>query len=218
MEDIMKPSTFFTRILTGGVILSATFLAATTLRAADPKISDRAEDFIREAAQDNQMQIALAKLAEQKARNAKVKQLAQMIQNDHQQAEQKLQSIAQAQGVKINKKLGLGHRWSLDRMKHLSGAKFDQAYTKDMLKDHVNAIKKFEKAEKNIKVPEVKQYAENTLPTLRKHLRHAEAAAAACGVSQQEITSLTRGLPSNMGGASQPGKSQHGMGKSHKWW
>ncbi len=48
-----------------------------------------------------------------------------------------------------------------------------------MVKDHTTDISEFEKAVKKAKDPDVKAYAEQTLPTLRHHLMMANRLSAA---------------------------------------
>ena len=57
----------------------------------------------------------------------------------------------------------------------MSGDAFDQAYMQDMLKDHKTDIAAFEKESMNGKDPDVKQFATQTLPTLKDHLKQAES-------------------------------------------
>jgi hypothetical protein len=59
----------------------------------------------------------------------------------------------------------------------------------------------------------VKQYAQETLPTLQSHLQHAESAAKAAGVDQSTISSITKDMPAGVGGTSE--NQQHGQGAGH---
>jgi putative membrane protein len=183
-----------------GVLVIAGLLAAGRASGADSSISSKGSSFIKEASEGNQAEIATAQLAQEKSQNPEVKNLAQMIQNDHQQAQAKLQTIAQAHGVTLEEKPTWSQRRAQAKLEKLNGADFDQQYTKDMLEDHVTDIKKFEKASQDIQDADVKQYAQDTLPHLRDHLRHAETAAKAVGVDQSTISSITKGLPEGVGG------------------
>lgn len=63
-------------------------------------------------------------------------------------------------------------------MKKLSakhGTEFDTAYSKDMVKDQKVTVKLFETEAKSGTSPEVKEFANETLPTLRDHLKNARA-------------------------------------------
>jgi hypothetical protein len=65
-----------------------------------------------------------------------------------------------------------------------------------MLKDHVKCIARFDKAIADTQEADVKDYAQSTLPALRKHLQHSEDAARAVGLDEPTISSILKGLPS----------------------
>jgi putative membrane protein len=198
--------------IAGGLIIAG-LLAAVRAGAADTTLSSKAESFVKEASQGNQAEIATAQIALQKAQNSEVKDLAQMIQQDHQQAQEKLQTIAQAHGITLDQTPSWSQRRAQSKLEKLSGADFDQQYTKDMLEDHVSDIKKFQKAAQQIEDADVKQYAQESLPTLQKHLQHAESAAKAAGVDQSTISSITKSLPEAVGGTGENQESGRGAGR-----
>jgi putative membrane protein len=170
--------------------------------------------FIREAAKGNQSEVALAEVAQQNAQNAEVKQFAQQMKEDHTAANQKLQPIADAHGIQISQANDAKEQKKLEKMRQLSGAEFDKEYMTDMLKDHVKDISKFEVAASQLRDADVKQYASDTLPTLREHLRHAEQVARSAGVESSTISSIV-GHQNSMGGSMDNQESTSGhMGKS----
>jgi hypothetical protein len=65
----------------------------------------------------------------------------------------------------MNDSLDANHQKMLAFCKQLSGT--------DFLKGHVNVIALCEKAAYQPTPPEIKQYAQNTLPMLQQHLSHA---------------------------------------------
>jgi predicted outer membrane protein len=97
--------------------------------------------------------------------------------------------------VALDATLTSANERAVDRLRKASDADFDMDYTKVMLKDHVKCIKMFDKAVADIEEPYVKEYARNTLPALRKHLRHSEDAARSVGVDEATISSILKGLP-----------------------
>lgn len=199
-------------ILFAGGLIAAGLLAVAPTRAAD--VSDNASDFLQDAARGNQAEIAMADIAVQKAQNPEVKQLAQMIRDNHQQAQQKLQTLAQTHGVTLKDTPGLGDRLEESRLKKTSGADFDKEYTTLMLKDHEKDINKFQKAANQITETDVKEYAQNCLSTLRKHFDHAEKAARSVGVSEETISDIAKKLPGEMGGAGE--RYNRGAGTGQK--
>ena len=54
-------------------------------------------------------------------------------------------------------------------------------YMSHMVKDHVKDVKEFEKESKSGKDADVKQFAADTLPTLREHLQMAQTTATKIG-------------------------------------
>ncbi|HEY3915976.1 MAG TPA: DUF4142 domain-containing protein [Verrucomicrobiae bacterium] len=166
-----------------------------TATANSESTSHRAKEFIKDAAQANSAEIALSQVAQAKAQNSDVKQLAQMMVTDHQTCNQKLEGIAQAHGVAVDQSLDWINQHEVNRLQKVDTSDFDKDYTKIMLKDHVKAIKMFQKAADEVKDPDVKEFAANTLPTLRNHLRHAEDAARAVGLDDSTVNSIVKDLP-----------------------
>lgn len=196
----------------GGSFIVAGFLAAGHAGAADSSLSHAAKSFINEASEGNQGEIAMAQLAQQKSENPQVKQLAQMIQKDHQQAQKKLQTIAQAHGVTLDQGLTFSQKRAQAKLEKLTGSDFDQQYTKNMLEDHVTDLNKFQKASEKIQEEDVRQYALQTIPKLQEHLQHTEVVAKAVGVDPATISSITSKAPA-MGGAGENQEKGRGAGQ-----
>jgi len=68
-------------------------------------------------------------------------------------------------------------RWESSR--GLNGTEFDKTYSQMMVRDHTTDISEFEKAFKKASDPDVKAYAQQTLPTLRHHLMLANRLSSA---------------------------------------
>lgn len=202
--------------IAGGLMIAG-LLAAGRAGAADTAttstLSSKGASFVKEASLGNQSEITTAQLAQQKAQNSEIKDLAKMIEQDHQQAQAKLQTIAQAHGVTLDQTPGWSQRRAQSKLEKLTGADFDQQYAKDMLEDHVTDIKKFQKASQQIEDSDVKQYAQDTLPELQKHLQQSETAAKAAGVDQATITSITKNMPAAVGGTGDTQENGVGAGK-----
>src|SRR5205809_1064278 len=99
------------------------FFGGQLLFAALLTCSARADDstsFIKEAMQGNNAEIQLAEVAERKSQSADVKRLAAMLQKDHQQANDKLESIAKSHGVTVDSSLDAKHEKKLERFQQMS--------------------------------------------------------------------------------------------------
>jgi predicted outer membrane protein len=63
---------------------------------------------------------------------------------------------------------------NIQRIESLSGTEFDRAYIREMVNDHRKAVALYENARQDVQDPELKMFIDETLPTLREHLRAAE--------------------------------------------
>jgi putative membrane protein len=192
-------------------LVFAGLLTAGRTTAADSSLSHEATSFIKEASEGNQGEIALAELAQEKSQNPEIKQLAQMIQSDHQQSQEKLQSIAATHNVTLDQGLTWSQKRAQAKLEKLSGTDFDQQYAKDMLEGHVANLNSFQKASEKLQEADVKQYALDTIPKMQEHLQKAETAAKAVGVDPNTISSITSKAPA-MGGVGEPNEHQNGQG------
>lgn len=143
---------------------------ASAVSAADTAT----QRFAQQAAADGIAEVELADLALERAANNEVKTLANHIKQDHQQANDKLQSLATRKGVTVTEQTDDKHKREKERLSKLQGAEFDQAYVKALIKEHEKDIKAFEKQAKNGKDPDLKAFANESLPKLREHLDHAK--------------------------------------------
>jgi putative membrane protein len=135
------------------------------------------QHFAREAAQTSLFEIQVAQLAEQRAQSQDVKQFAQTIVQDHQQANQKLQQIAQSKGIDIPKELDEIHQAKLQKMQKLQGKHFEKQFVYGMLAGHVIAVLEFRDASQDLQDKDLKQFAAQTLPKLQQHLQTAQRLA-----------------------------------------
>jgi putative membrane protein len=142
--------------------------------SADPSLSSADRKFVKEAAIGGMAEVELATLASRNAGSDQVRQLAERIKQDHEQANQKLQSIASQNGAEVPAELDRKHKRDLDRLTKLQGAEFDREYVGMMVKEHKDDIKAFEKQADKGKDAELKAFAAQTTPKLREHLQQAQ--------------------------------------------
>ena len=93
--------------------------------------------------------------------------------DDHSKANAELAQIAEAKGVTPPKKLDAEHQAMVSSMKNVAAGDFDRQYSKHMNMDHSKAIALFESASK-ANDPQLAQFAQKTLPTLKEHKQMAE--------------------------------------------
>jgi predicted outer membrane protein len=78
-------------------------------------------------------------------------------------------SMASGQDSSTAMKGSSDHKKMMDKMGKLSGADFDREYIKQQVADHDKAVSLFEKQSKNGKDPELRAFADRTLPALKEH-------------------------------------------------
>ena len=156
-----------TALAQAGAGTSGTGSAASRNKAgADPA-------FVQEAAIGGMAEVEMGRLAVQKAKDDRVRQFGQKMIDDHSKANDALQHAASQEGLSVPTALDEKHKQILAKLEKLSGAQFDSAYSKEMVKDHKEDVKLFEKEAKSSGSP-VQKFAAETLPTLKNHLKMAE--------------------------------------------
>ena len=171
----MKTNRFTIPALTLGLLCLGSLPLPSTLHAAEKaaqteKIAPSDEMFMKAAAQDGMMEVKLGELAKEKASNAEVKELGAMMAGNHAKANEQLKSIAAKNGVTLPNQLDNKQQEKLAKLSKLSGAEFDKAYVHEMLQEHKKDAAEFEQASKGARNPEVKAFAEATLPVIKTHL------------------------------------------------
>lgn len=142
--------------------------ATTALNSAEKK-------FLSDAASGGQYELALAQLATVQASDSSVKSYAAMLVSDHTMANQKLQLLAQRRNVVLPTVLPPDKQEIIDRLTKVTGPAFDRQFIQIVgLHDHKTDIGLFEKASREAKDSEVREFASSTLPTLRSHLSAAQ--------------------------------------------
>jgi putative membrane protein len=146
-------------------------VAHPTLAQAVPQED---QEFAQKAAEGGLMEVQFGQLAQQQAKDEQVVQFGQRMVQDHGQANEKLIAIAEQKAIQLPRELSGDAQQKYDEMQQLSGAPFDQAYMDEMVGDHEKDSKLFEQQAQSGKDPDLRAFAEATLPTLRAHLELAE--------------------------------------------
>jgi putative membrane protein len=158
-------------------------------------LSETERTFVQKASLSNQMEVELGNLASEKAEREEVKQFAEKLVRDHQSANRDLQSSVSPAGIQTQQPGGVAAtsdpqgrpepaasgdmaeiRQQIEqteqRLERASGQAFDRAYLDEMVKHHEKDVQEFERAAHSDQ-PQVRSFAERTLPVLREHLQQA---------------------------------------------
>jgi putative membrane protein len=157
------------RMLISAIAAAALLTAGSVTQAQDKA----AQAFLTKAIQGNYAEVAMGELAQKNGQTDAVKSFGRMLTEDHGAANQKATQVARSMGVNPpngpNKKQQADH----DKMAKATGAQFDRQFAKHMVADHKKDISEYQKAAK--KQDAAGQYAQETLPTLEKHLDTAQS-------------------------------------------
>jgi putative membrane protein len=139
---------------------------AQTLSSADRK-------FMQDAAKGGMMEVHMGHMAQQQGASDSVKAYGQRLITDHTKGNEELEALAKKKGVSLPADTPSASAPKAIASK--SGADFDKAFQKEAIEDHEKDIKEFEKEASSGSDPDVKAWANKTLPTLRAHLDAAKA-------------------------------------------
>jgi putative membrane protein len=126
-------------------------------------------DFVEEVVASNYAEIKMAELANQRSRNAEVKEVAQMLEKDHAASLNELKTLAQAKAISVPVEETDNSKRKMESFSGETGNDFDKKWCKEMMDSHEDNIDKFEKRMNKTEDPELKTWIAKTLETLRTH-------------------------------------------------
>jgi putative membrane protein len=139
--------------------------------------------FVKEAAQGGMAEVALGRLAVDRAQDPDIKQFAQRMIDDHSRANDELKQLAQQKKWKLPTDMSSNQKMIYNSLHDKAGADFDREYAKLMVKDHDEDVKMFEAYSEHGKDADLKSFASSTVSTLRDHQQMARSNASKLGVS-----------------------------------
>ena len=145
--------------------------SAGLLNAADTKSSLNASDeqFVKEAAQAGKSEVQIAELGVKKAASDSVKTIAAEMVKEHTVLNGEIAALAKSKSVELTSANDPKTDETIAELEKASGKEFDKAFLKQLQKGHKSAVASYEAAIKDSKDAEVKTWATNTLPALKKH-------------------------------------------------
>ena len=133
--------------------------------------------FVKKAIQGSIAEVQLGELTLQKSNNDQVKQFARKMIDDHTKMNEQMRPVAQELRVEIPTEISKKDKSLMSKMQALSGAAYDQAYIKDMVKDHKEDLSEFHMEVSNGRDVGVKNAALQASKTLSEHLQMAQQLA-----------------------------------------
>ena len=153
---------------------SQTTVNAPMEEGGDPAAAMQDKAFLKKALEGSMAEVQVAQLALTKTSNEQIKQFAQRMITDHTKLLDVTKSVAQQNGVAIPSGPSKKEMASMAKLQGLTGADFDKAYVKDMLKDHKDDDNDFKMEAQNAQIPNVKMLASRGEPVIASHLQMIE--------------------------------------------
>jgi putative membrane protein len=160
---------------------SGSGMPSSMSRAATSDESGSDHMFVMKAAQGGMAEVSLGNLAKQNGGSDAVKQFGSKMVTDHSQANNELRQLAQQKGITLPTDVDSKDKRLSKKLESKQGSEFDKAYIQDMVKDHEADVAEFRREAESGKDPEVKAWAQKTLPVLEQHLAAAKQVAGQVG-------------------------------------
>jgi putative membrane protein len=199
------------------VAAAAALVLGTSAFAAEgggAKLDKSLEKAAQKLHASNQGEVQAGQAALRSAQSQEVKQFAQQMIDDHQKNDSQLQQLASTTGVSLQgdefQKKQKKAQEDLEKVQGKSGADFDKAYMKWMVKEHEQDVKDVEKAAKDARKQNHAQFAsflEETHSQLRMHLDNArtvEKSLGGAGMAGSSSGSRDTAASSTSGSGSSP--------------
>jgi putative membrane protein len=136
------------------------------------------QTFVDFAGQTDMLEAHLGQMAQDKAAKQDIKDYGQMLTTDHTNDYNQLTAAATKAGATVPKGIDAAGNKMIAPFEKAKGATFDRRFLHDMIAGHEKAIAKYKAEIEHGQSTDLKTYAQQTLPTLEKHLRDARDLAA----------------------------------------
>jgi putative membrane protein len=131
--------------------------------------------FLVDAAEINLEEIQLGKLAQKNSKIPGIISFGKMMEDAHTKSLNQLTALAKKKSISIPIAPTEESKKEYSKLSTKTGNEFDTEFSDKMVRGHKDAIKLFEKASEGSEDADIRKWAIETLPELRKHLEHAEA-------------------------------------------
>jgi len=155
--------------------------------ASDAGLNGPAHDreFVKKALEGSMAEVQLGQLALQKSNDEQVKQFAQKMVDDHGKMIDQMKPVAQQLGVTPPSSPSKSQMKTMDKLKSLSGDAFDQAYIKDMVKDHKEDDSEFQNEAGSTQNAQLREVVQQGDQVIKMHLQHIEQIAKSKGTGSK---------------------------------
>lgn len=163
---------------------------------ANGQASDK--KFVKKAMAGGDAEVALGKLATEKASDPNVKEFGQKMVEDHTKLNEQMKPIASQMGITSPPPLPPKDQALQKKLEGLNGAEFDKAFMKAMVKDHKKDLAEFQHEASSAKNPQVKDAAQQGAQVIQGHLQLAEQVAQKVGATSGKMMKNGKGQNGTM--------------------
>lgn len=156
------------------LVLAAPLMLAAPAFAQSQSGGNDAKQFLDFAAQSNQSEIQAGLAAEKKAQAPAVKAFARLMAMDHMALQSQLDAAATQEKVQLPSGPSDTAKQQMAKLQSMSGEQYDTTFVSGEVKDHEQAIQRFQTEKSNAQNPTVKALATGALPILQQHLALAQ--------------------------------------------
>ncbi|MFA6087180.1 DUF4142 domain-containing protein [Mucilaginibacter sp.] len=147
----------------------------TTTGATGIAVDEKDAKFATDVANAGMAEVALGKIAAEKATNPQVKDFGSMMVMDHSKANEELAAIAKTKNITLPVAPDEEHQKKAADISAKAGKAFDEAYVDAMVDGHKKVAAMLEDGSKNCKDTDLMAFATKTLPVVKAHLAKIEA-------------------------------------------
>lgn len=179
---------------------TSTVMPADT--AGNPDASMNDAQFVKRASAGGMAEVMMGKLAIQRGQTPAERNFGRMIVNDHRQADTALMEVAQTERLQPAQGPNAMQQDMYQRLQSVSAGQFDTMFNQVQIRVHRHTIAMFRAEARSGQSPQLRQFAQNTIPVLYQHLKMAERLSPA--------QSATGGMSAMDGHAGMSGNGMNG--------
>ncbi|HEX4122107.1 MAG TPA: DUF4142 domain-containing protein [Verrucomicrobiae bacterium] len=155
------------KIWLGAFLTTCLMLPSVAVHAADSATSSQDRKFLRDASQDAMAVEQMSQIASQETENPGVKQITEKVARDYTGASEKMRGLEKNLAVAAPAELDKHSAREIDKLEGLSGAEFDQAVLRELVKSQQACLLKIQQEAAIGSNAKVKEFASATLPPLQ---------------------------------------------------
>jgi putative membrane protein len=145
---------------------------------APRQLNEADRKFLQAATKGGTAEVEFGQLAGRMSTNTTIKEFAQRMVRDHQEANKRITALARNAGLPPMQGLDPDHKTAYDRLSKLQGAAFDRVYIDSQIVDHQVMAQLLEYEIGSGQDKDIKDLAAEVLPSILDHLQTADGVLA----------------------------------------